>query len=499
MGGAAVDVTVTYFSNEGVATVFYVAANDEPVLRGIYPTLDAAFAAAQPGDTVQLLDDVVQTSTIVVSQDLTFDLGGCTVTAADGLAKLFTADAGNVVVTNGTFVGRVNAYDATTLTIAANTTVNGYVVVWGDGTYGQSGCKTPTLNVYGTVNSTVDNGDGAIVTNGTDPSKPVINVFDGASVVSANENGIYLPSGELNVMGGAITGATAVYVKSGTANISGGILTGTGDAAEYAFNGNGGDPTGDALVVDNCGYPNGEPAVQVTGGTIISANAQSVASYAKDANYTPVDDIIPGTVNGQPNPAQFSDRNADGLADGYMLVKDGSYYSVVKAWVVSWVVAGDTVQTNVVAEGTTQAEVEALAPANPTPGDGSISKFTGWQPPVSGPVEGDVVYTAQFQTLSGISIADLTFTSIRIDGSKVTATFTATIGEGVKDDNVYFDNYDVLVKGDLADANPTPTAATLTLGEANGQLDGTGVVEVSLPYGQAFLVGLAAASTNPNP
>ena len=65
-------------------------------------------------------------------------------------------------------------------------------IVWGDGALGQDGCKTPVLNVYGTIANT---GDSAISTNGTDRSGARINVFEGAKVTSSDEIAIseYMP------------------------------------------------------------------------------------------------------------------------------------------------------------------------------------------------------------------------------------------------------------------------------------------------------------------
>ena len=36
------------------------------------------------------------------------------------------------------------------------------------------------------------------------------------------------------------------------------------------------------MVIENCGYPNGEPTATITGGTFVSSSAKEIASYAKD-------------------------------------------------------------------------------------------------------------------------------------------------------------------------------------------------------------------------
>ncbi|MBQ7604484.1 MAG: InlB B-repeat-containing protein [Clostridia bacterium] len=259
-----------YVLVDAVATVTH-----DGVTTG-YETLSAAIEAAQTGDAVILIKDAAETR-VMISKSLTLDLGGHTFTGR------VTVDNGEVTVENGTITGRLDAYDDAIVNLAEDATVNGQVIVWGDGTFGQAGCKTPTLNVHGTITNT---GNSAISTNGTDMSGAIINVYDGASITSTDDIAVYLPSGNLNVSGGTITGTTAIYAKSGSVTISGGKITGSGAAAEYSFNGNGGNSTGDALVIESCGYPNGTPSVSVTGGTFVSANGKAIASYAAENNET---------------------------------------------------------------------------------------------------------------------------------------------------------------------------------------------------------------------
>ena len=287
------------------ATVIRIVDNT-PTNVGYYASLAEAIAAAQPGDTVQLLADDAA-DRVYVSKDLTLDLNDKTYTGR------LTIDNGTVVVEGGTVAGRFDAYDSATVTLADDATVNGQVVVWGDGVYGEEGCKTPTLNVYGTVTFA---GDAAITCNGTDKSGAVINVYEGAVVTCTDDIAIYLPSGKLTISGGTITGTTAVYAKSGSLAITGGTLTGTGAKADYDYNGDGANPTGDALVIDTCGYPNGNPDVSITGGTFISQNAQSVGSYAKNETFTAADDFID-----EDGTARFSDADADGVPEGYYLAE----------------------------------------------------------------------------------------------------------------------------------------------------------------------------------
>ncbi len=126
----------------------------------------------------------------------------------------------------------------------------------------------------------------------------------------------------MTVSGGTITGATPVYAKSGAIDISGGTFTAIGTAQDYSNrpNGNPNWVTGDAIMIDNCGYPGGAPTVSITGGTFISQNAKSVGSYAKDETFTALAEFI--AADGT---ALFSDTTADGVPAGYTLVADETH------------------------------------------------------------------------------------------------------------------------------------------------------------------------------
>ena len=324
-GVAIGDVTITATPNAAgaIPATCTVHVYDEVAQIGEtkYSTFEDALKAAKENETITLLKNISPKTTVEISKSVTLDLGGFTVTGPkvevkSGQSKWHEYIAlkvtdGTVTIKNGTVSGRVNVYDAANVTIEKDVTIknkcynsstSGYgIVVWGDGTYGQVGCKTPILNIYGKVNVTGNNGV-AISTNGNDNSKPIINVYDGAEITSAKCSGIYLPSGALTVSGGTITGATGIYFKSTDMTISGGKIIGNGAMADYEFNGNGANTTGDALVIDNCNYPNGIGNVEVTGGNFASMNAKAVGSYAGNGQTEPlVGFITGGTFSSNPS------------------------------------------------------------------------------------------------------------------------------------------------------------------------------------------------------
>ena len=148
------------------------------------------------------------------------------------------------------------------------------------------------------------------------------------SSVESTGSGIYHPqNGTLNVYGGTVAGATGIYFKSGALNITDGTIMGTGAKVEYAYNGNGSDATGDALVIENVAAGNYEAvtSVSITGGTFVSHNAAPIASYGDNK----LVEFIGEGCN-----AQFNNTNIDEslLVVGYQLstaANANGCYSVV--------------------------------------------------------------------------------------------------------------------------------------------------------------------------
>lgn len=260
-----------------------------------YKTLASAVAAAEPDATVTLLKNTKEK--VTVSKNLTVDLGGHTLTGSDltnGNGKpervAFTANAGNVTIQNGIIDGRVNAYDASNLTVAADLTIkNGYngegydcfgIVVWGDAKHS----KTPKLTLNGKV--TLENGGIALSTNGTDMSNAEITINNSAIVSSNEDAAIYLPSGKLIMNGGTISGPTGIQICAGNANITsefqlnGGTVTATGtDMRTSKGTGDGLIPDGAAISIVNRNYPNGVPSVTINSGSFSSVNNDAILAY----------------------------------------------------------------------------------------------------------------------------------------------------------------------------------------------------------------------------
>ena len=247
-----------------------------------YTTVSAALTAVKGtvGKTVKILKDqslagIFNRFTLDGSYDFTLDLNEKTL---DMNGAYFTLNGAKMTVTNGTINVKGNMTQLFTvnsgeLTIGETAVINGTGNVSPVAVFGPA-----TVNTAGTL--TAEN-TFAIAGNGTAGKGGYTINITGGKISSGNAPAVYHPNeGTVNISGGTITGATAVYQKSGTLNITGGTLAGKGNQKDYTYNGNGANATGDALVVDNCGYPGGAPETAITGGVFISDNASAVGSYA---------------------------------------------------------------------------------------------------------------------------------------------------------------------------------------------------------------------------
>lgn len=222
----------------------------------------------------------VETRMFAIKTDIEVTLKNGTLKSNSGVL----CTNGKITLENLTVISSQSAllvYDKSQVTLDAQSelTSSDYytVVIWGDND------MNPEFDVRGKILNTSAAYDeySAITGNGSDPSTPLLNIYEGAEVSSANCSAIYWPNGgELTVEGGMISGLTGIYAKSGTVKIAGGTIQGRGAKTAFEHSNNGFHSTGDALVVETCSYPNGICVPSVTGGTFLSTDAEAIATYA---------------------------------------------------------------------------------------------------------------------------------------------------------------------------------------------------------------------------
>ena len=295
-----------------------------------YGTLAAAIDAAEDGDTITLLSNMsVSGAYTKVDKSLTIDFDGHTMTSDDGGFDLYGGTTGDATLTlqNGTL--ETNKWSVWVQT-GANLVVAKDMALNATSTDSNKGGITVQNNgsivtVYGKVTAA----GGATISgigNASDGGV-TINIEDGAEITNTNSDGlgIYYPNtSELNINGGTISGATGVYVKSGTVNVTGGQIFGTGAKIDYEYRSDGATATGNALVIDRCGYPGGDPVANITGGTFTSTNNSAVGSYAGGTVTEPATNFISG--------GSFSSDPSDYVTGDYKAVQgeDGLYSVTMK-------------------------------------------------------------------------------------------------------------------------------------------------------------------------
>lgn len=286
-----------------------------------YETLAEAIAAAKAGDTVVLQKDVTIGGYQEIRKAITVDLGGNKLTSTDGGFDVYA----DLTVKNG----RMETVKwAAWVQGGADLVIEKDVSIMTTSTEGNKGGITvqnagSSVTVFGKVEAA---GGAAVSGIGNkDDGGVIINIEEGAVITCTNENGlgIYYPNtAELNIKGGTITGATGVYVKSGKTTVTGGTIIGTGVKAGYKYYGNGGNATGDAFVVDTCGYPGGDPAVEIKGGTFKSENAAAVGSYFGNT----AEKALTGFITG----GSFSSDPTKYAAADYKVTTENGVFTVSK-------------------------------------------------------------------------------------------------------------------------------------------------------------------------
>lgn len=380
-----------------------------------YASVSAAITAAKAGDTVTLIANSSSDNLPNIDKNISLDLNGftyeskasnmyafavvsqATLTIKDstGKGKIVEhapngiyASVGNIVLDGGTIEAHANY--ALSVNVGSITVNGGKIVAnSGDG-YGiyAYNKNQPKINVTGgeikssgygvaladcSATFTMTGGkiearQFALATNGGSEKKGTMKISGGE--ITSESIAVYLPSGSMTISGGTITAETAVYMKSGNLEIKGGSLNGIGPATPYKYYNNGAYATGDALVVDNCGYPNGAPVITVSGGTFTSKNAKDVGTYSYGDENKPVEKFIKGGIFSQ-------EVAAENCVEGYRSVKnDDGTYTVSNIYTVSFDVEGVPSQQVVYGQ-------KATKPADPVK-DGY--KFVCW---MSGDVEYD--------------------------------------------------------------------------------------------------------------
>ncbi len=187
-------------------------------------------------------------------------------------------------------------------------------------------CETgadATITLFGSSSTsaslTVDNAkvynygaNSCITSNGNNAGDDSNATLTNSTFVSGtvDENGDYVSGGDVAIYwpcGGALTmtncvasGLTGLYVKGGTVNITTSTFLGHGNYTGYKYSGGGCNATGDAIVVDNCNYPNTIKEFVIDAKSYKNSSSEKgsvIASYAHGANTYEYDVVVAGEIH----------------------------------------------------------------------------------------------------------------------------------------------------------------------------------------------------------
>lgn len=297
--------------------------------------------------TYTLLQDYTTTSYITPSlfgSDITIDLNGKTYTTSNNRtgykAAVFLGRNGSetshnkFTIKNGT-IEYTNA-DSNLAAVQCQGKYNDIVIDNVTITSAVAGVTVLSENQNVTIkDSTITaTDDFALATNGATTKNGTITV-ENSTLTSNGSVGVYLPGdADATFDNATVSGTTAMYIKGGDVDIIGGSYTGTGDHADYSYNGNGCNPTGDAIVVENAGsaYPANNVTISDDAALAVTGNGTyALGAYTKnddDAVEVALDDVTVPSAYGV-GEATFSFANGASITnadtpEGYELQDNGN-------------------------------------------------------------------------------------------------------------------------------------------------------------------------------
>ena len=257
-----------------------------------YATLAEAVEKADSGATVTLLKDTAVSAMIMLKKSLTLNLNGHKLNNEGNINSWVQVIDNAKLTINGTVEGSA-AYGRMNLGIATNN--NGSLEING-GIYAVGDDQT-VLHINGTCMS----------------SDVTIN---GATINATNDNGIQLNGkGTFSITNSMITGGTGIYIKAGTLTLENTKVTGTLSPVNYSYNGNGANATGDAVVIDACNYPGGNPTIAIKSGEFTGSKA-AIGYYQHPGSESTA---APGTAAISITGGTFNTDVSAYVADGYIL------------------------------------------------------------------------------------------------------------------------------------------------------------------------------------
>ena len=210
------------------------------------------------GNVCKLSNDIVLVNSIEVGKQITIDLNGFDIAAADTM----TDDSLIIVLHGGTLTIKGNGSVSAT---NANSNARIAVKMSKGGNTTEFIKDNPATLIL--ESGTLEGTSFGISGNGN-PDRVNTDVIINDGVINGGSTGIYHPqSGCLTIHGGTITGKTGIEMRAGILSIDGGTITGTAMPDTSIGNGNGSTTEGVGIAISQ--HTTKLPVeVNVTGGTI---------------------------------------------------------------------------------------------------------------------------------------------------------------------------------------------------------------------------------------
>lgn len=243
---------------------------------------------------INLDKDVVLADAVEISNDVTIDLHGWSITSSNGNSGKVIIAMANVTIKDSTGGGRIESTSvkkdsSAAIRVGTAGTDKDITVTIESGTMKGRDCG---IFVAGINSKLVVNGGYIEGTNGFGVSGngsvkkgvpecgPTTITINGGKIIGGG-TGIYHPQvGQLTINNGEITGKTGVEIRAGGLNVYGGTITATGDPTSTDPNGNGTTTVGAAVAIAQHTTKK-NIAVTINGGTftgkaaLLESNPQS--------------------------------------------------------------------------------------------------------------------------------------------------------------------------------------------------------------------------------
>ena len=327
-----------------------------------YPTLKAAIAVVQDGETITLIADVTLAERVTIPEDktLTIDLNGKAISMEESIIATAYAinNLGNLTITDGVGGGSINArgiYNgygdgganvaSATITVLGGTFnakgTNGGAAIFNYGTANVNGGTFTSIGGYSLNNQAgakMNITDGVEVTGGIYNNQDAELTVDSGNI-SNNRSGchtIYAWNAKVTVNGGSIhnensgnatimsAGTSEVTINGGTISIKDGRVPGNGNTWTSCLT----DAANTAKIIVNDGTFNG--GVRVQGGATMTINGGSFNDVT-GSGYNVYTGAIVEVKGGT-----FTDATAKAFATkyvkaGYVAAENNGIYTVVEA------------------------------------------------------------------------------------------------------------------------------------------------------------------------